>query len=228
MEHKATYRSAEENKKLLLNASMRLFLQKGYTATTLRAIAQEAGVNIGSLMYLYTNKEALLADLVESVLDAQLKLTSRLLEGVTEDKVLYWATERTLQLHIAESSEVMREMYLAAYSMAKPSAVIYQWMSSKLEVVFSECFPQYQPKEFYELEIASGGIIRSFMSIRCDLYFDMKRKVRRYLESTLRIYKMPEHRVAEICQFIAGIDFSDAPAQLMALLQQSYSETKEN
>ena len=224
MERKTNYRSTEENKKLLLQAAMNLFLQKGYTATTLREIAKAADVNIGSLMYTYESKENILGEMVENVLNNQLELTSRRLRGVTEDKILYWATERTLQLYIAESSEVMRELYLSAYSMHKPAAVIFQWMAEKLQVVFKDYFPGYEAKDFYELEIASGGVIRSFMSVPCDLYFDIKRKIRRYLESTLRLYKVPEEEAAEVIRFVSDIDFSDAPEQLVEMLQKNSKE----
>ena len=45
MEHKIPHRSTEKNKKLLLEVAAKLFLQKGYTATTLREIAKEAVVH---------------------------------------------------------------------------------------------------------------------------------------------------------------------------------------
>ena len=60
MDQKPIQRTSEENKQLVLHTAARLFLQKGYTATTLRQIAKEAGVNIGSVMYLYESKENIL------------------------------------------------------------------------------------------------------------------------------------------------------------------------
>ena len=218
MEHKITHRSTEENKKLLLEVAAKLFLQKGYTATTLREIAKEAGVNIGSLMYTYESKENILADLVPIVLHGQFGFSSQILHGVTEDKILYWATETALQLHMAESNEAVRELYLMAYSLPKPSAVIYQHIAEKLQAFFQPNFPEYEAKDFYELEIASGGIIRSFMSVPCDLYFDINRKIRRYLQTSFRIYKLPEEKAEEAFRFVSAIDFTTATQQLVDLL----------
>ena len=220
MGKKIIHRAAQENKQLLLSAAAKLFLQKGYSATTLREIAREAGVNIGSLMYTYESKENILAELVGFVLHGQFGFTRQMLQGVTEDKVLYWATETTLQLHVAESNEAIRELYLAAYSMPKPSAVIYQHIAEKLQAFFQPNFPEYEAKDFYELEIASGGVIRSFMSIPCDLYFDINRKVRRYLETSFRLYKLPEEKAEEAFRFVSGIDFNAAVRQLVASLMQ--------
>lgn len=218
MEHKVPHRSAEENKKLLLNAAAKLFLQKGYTAATLREVAKGANVNIGTLMYTYQSKENILADLVSIVLHGQFSFTDQILHGITDDKVLYWATETTLQLHMAESSEAIRELYLAAYSLPNPSAVIYQYIAEKLQEFFQPNFPNYEAKDFYELEIASGGVIRSFMSVPCDLYFDINRKVRRYLETSFRIYKLSEEKATAAFHFVSAIDFSSAVQQLVEML----------
>ena len=136
MDQKTIHRTSEENKQLVLHTAARLFLQNGYTATTLRQIAKEAGVNIGSVMYLYESKENILCDLVSFVLDGQFAATEKLLAGQTEDMLLFWAAETTLQLCIAESSESIRELYLAAYSHSKPALLIYQHIAEKLQDYF--------------------------------------------------------------------------------------------
>lgn len=215
MEHKTVHRTSEENKQLVLRAAAKLFLQKGYTATTLRQIATEAGVNIGSVMYLYESKENILCDLVSFVMGGQFAETERLLAGKTEDMLLFWAAETTLQLYIAESSEHIRELYLAAYSHSKPASLIYQCIAEKLQVYFKAYYPAYEFKDFYELEIATGGIIRGFMSVPCDMYFTMQRKVKRYLETAFLVYKVPEAKIREAVNFVSQIDFESAAPQVI-------------
>lgn len=215
MEHKTVHRTSEENKQLVLRAAAKLFLQKGYTATTLRQIATEAGVNIGSVMYLYESKENILCDLVSFVMGGQFAETERLLAGKTEDMLLFWAAETTLQLYIAESSEHIRELYLAAYSHSKSSSLIYQYIAEKLQIHFNAYYPEYEFKDFYELEIATGGIIRGFMSVPCDMYFTMQRKVKRYLETAFLVYKVPEAKIREAVNFVSQIDFESAAPQVI-------------
>lgn len=215
MEHKTVHRTSEENKQLVLRAAAKLFLQKGYTATTLRQIATEAGVNIGSVMYLYESKENILCDLVSFVLGGQFAATEKLLAGKTEDVLLFWAAETTLQLYIAESSEYIRELYLAAYSHSKSASLIYQCIAEKLQVYFKAYYPAYEFKDFYELEIATGGIIRGFMSVPCDMYFTMQRKVKRYLETAFLVYKVPEAKIREAVNFVSQIDFESAAPQVI-------------
>lgn len=208
MENKSVHRTTEKNKQLILQAATKLFLRKGYTATTLREIAKASGVNIGSLMYSYESKENILCDLVMYVLDGQFGATEKLLYDITEDKLLFWAAETTLQLHMAESSEQIRELYLAAYSHQNSAAIIYQVISEKMQTYLQPFYPQYEAKDFYELEIATAGIIRGFMSVPCDMYFTMNRKVKRYLETTFLVYKVPEEKIQEAIRFVSTIDFS--------------------
>lgn len=215
MENKAIPRSSEDNKRIILCTAAKLFLSRGYTATTLRLIAKEADVNIGSLMYTYESKENILCSLVSFVLDGQFAQAEKLLEGVTEDPLLFWAAETTLQLYIAESSEHIRELYLAAYSHPKSAALIYQVIAEKMQHYFKEYYPHYESKDFYELEIATGGIIRGFMSVPCDMYFTMERKVRRYLETAFLVYKIPEKRIQEAITFVSQIDFKTAAPQVV-------------
>ena len=215
MDQKTIQRTSEENKQLVLHTAARLFLQKGYTATTLRQIAKEAGVNIGSVMYLYESKENILCDLVSFVMGGQFAETERLLAGKTEDMLLFWAAETTLQLYIAESSEHIRELYLAAYSHSKPASLMYQCIAEKLQVYFKAYYPAYEFKDFYELEIATGGIIRGFMSVPCDMYFTMQRKVKRYLETAFLVYKVPEAKIREAVNFVSQIDFESAAPQVI-------------
>jgi len=230
MERRALHRSTEENKRLILRAAARLFVQSGYTAATLRQIAKEAGINIGSLMYAYETKESILVDLVKYVLNGQFAATEKLLQGVTDDKVLFWAVETTLQLHMAESRESIREIYLEAYSHQKSAGVIYQVIAEKMQAIFQAYHPQYEAKDFYELEIASGGIIRSYMSVPCDIYFTMNRKVRRYLEISFMLYNIPAEKTREAIEFVSRFDFTIIAQQviesLLAELEQACAATE--
>ena len=215
MARPAPERSTELSKKMVLSTASRLFLEKGYTATTLREIAKESGVNIGSLMYLFESKENILCELVTFVLDGQFHATEALIQGLTDDKVLFWAAETTLQLYMAECNEEVRELYIAAYSMRKSSEIIYQTIAGKMAHYFGEYHPNYETKDFYELEIASGGIIRGFMSVPCDMYFTMERKVKRYLETSFLVYGIPREKILEAIDFVSHFDFKSIAGQVV-------------
>lgn len=184
-----------------------MFLSQGYHRTTLRDIAKEAQVAYSSLINIFGSKEGLLSELVAFVLEGQFEATEKLLSGKTEDKILFYAAETTLQLYMAESHEHIREMYSVSYTLPETSKIIYSTITGKLESIFKEHLPELETKDFYCLEIASGGIMRSFMTVPCDMFFTMDMKVRTFLESTFRVYKVSDEKIAEAIEFVGQFDF---------------------
>lgn len=210
MRKKPAHRTFEESRKLVLRASAGLFVQKGYTATTLRQISTASDVNMGTLVHIYEHKDKILLDLVSHALEAQYSAAEKLLQGTAKDEILLWVAEAVLRLHIAESNEQMRELLLAAYSNPEIAVIAHQHAAAKHADAFRQFCPQYETKDFFELEIAAGSIIRGYMAIPCDMYFTMERKVRRFLETSCLIYRVPEERIQRIIQFVTEIDFSQA------------------
>ncbi|CAG7600990.1 TetR/AcrR family transcriptional regulator [Actinacidiphila bryophytorum] len=51
---------SEQTRALILETAMRLFRERGYDKTTMRAIAQEAGVSVGNAYYYFESKEFLI------------------------------------------------------------------------------------------------------------------------------------------------------------------------
>lgn len=55
-----TRAKSEQTRALILETAMRLFQERGYDKTTMRAIAQEAGVSVGNAYYYFEGKEHLI------------------------------------------------------------------------------------------------------------------------------------------------------------------------
>ncbi len=191
----------------ILHSAARLFLEKGYHESTTREIARQAGVNVSAMNRLMKSKENILSELVKYVIESQFESTQQLLQGVTDDKILFYAAETTLQLYMAESSEHIRELYAVSYSLSHTTDIIQHTITKKLEIIFGEHLPHLEEKDFFELEIASGGVMRSFMTKPCDMYFTMERKVRRFLEATFLIYRVPQAKIDEAIEFVSRFDF---------------------
>ena len=198
----------DEVHKKALNTAALLFLKHGYTATSVRMIAQEAGVGLTAMLREFGNKENMLCELVQFVLEGQFRATKEMLAGVTDDPVLYYAAETTLQLCMAESDEAIRDLYSAAYSLPESAELIRRAVSDELlGIVFRDYLPNHTPLDFYELEIASGGIIRGYMTVPCTPEFTMEIKVQRFLGASLRIYGVPDEKVQEAIEFVKRFDY---------------------
>ena len=200
-------RNYEDMKVKVLRTAAKMFLEDGYQNTTIRGIAECAGVEKHTILYVFGEKEAILCELVQYVLEAQYAKVTQFLQGKTNDKILFYATETVLQLYLAESSEHIREMYTAAYSMPNSAKIIYSTITEKLEQIFEEHLPGLESRDFYEFEVAAAGIMRNFMTVPCDFFFPMDRKVRKFLQTTFRMYRIPEEKINEAIRFVTRIDF---------------------
>lgn len=212
----------------VLNVSARMFLTEGYDQATIRKIAAAVKMNSGSITYVFGTKEAVVCELVKYVLEGQFSFTEKLLQGKTDDKILFYAAETTLQLFMAESNEHVRKLYNVAYSLPNSSEIIYHMITKKLETIFKETLPDWQTKDFYEREIASAGVMRNYMSVPCDMYFTMDRKVKGFIESTLLLYRVPDEKIKQAIEFVSQFDFSDLAKQIIDGMLAELEKNEEN
>ena len=106
----------------MLRAAVALFLESGYEKTTTAKIAKAAGMTQSSFFRAFASKEALLLELVRRMFGGQFALAEQ--HSGIEDPVLLYAVETSLQLHIAELTEPLRELYVVGYSL--PAAVHFR------------------------------------------------------------------------------------------------------
>lgn len=188
----------------VLRAAVALFLEKGYTKTTTGEIAKAAGIGQSSFFHVFPSKEALLLELVQRMFAGQFDLAGQ--HSGAEDPVFLYAVETALQLHIAELTEPLRELYVMGYTLPSTSAFIYRSTAARLQKIFGEYLPNAEPKDFYEMEIASGSIMRGFMSVPCDVYFTMEAKISRFLDCSLKLYDVPKEKRAAITAAVLRMD----------------------
>ncbi|MGN5734931.1 TetR family transcriptional regulator [Arthrobacter psychrochitiniphilus] len=79
MGEKRLERKSEQTKELVRQTALGLFRSQGYAKTTMRAIAAEAGVSLGSAYYYYTSKDELVLELYrESVTEQRAAVSAAL------------------------------------------------------------------------------------------------------------------------------------------------------
>ena len=88
---------SEQTRELIAKTALRLFRERGYEATTMRAIAAEAGVSVGNAYYYFASKEELIQlyyehsqedhnEAAAAVLDGEREFRARLL-GVVRARI---------------------------------------------------------------------------------------------------------------------------------------------
>lgn len=193
---------------LVLHTATKLFIENGYTNTRIKDIAVESGVGYNEIFRMFIDKDNLLSQLVNLVIEHQFEMSKKYLKDTNFDELLLYVFECVLQLHIAELSENIREMYAVSYSMPNTSHKIYDYITSKLEKVFKVYLPDYETKDFYEMEIAAAGIMRGFIINPCNMYFTMERKINRFVKTLLKVFEVPKEKIDEIIKILASFDMN--------------------
>lgn len=195
-------------KRKVLSASAKIFLEKGYAGTSSKQVAELLEVSNGSPFFQYGNKEGVLLELVKQMSIGQFKLAADTL-GDLNDPLLLCSVETALQMYIVELSEPLRELYVTAYTLPSTSQFIYESMAGKLQSFFQEFQPEAGAEEFFELEVASAGVMRNFLARPCDESFSMEHKLRRYLECVFRIYLVPPERYQPVIDQVVKLDLTE-------------------
>ena len=201
-------------KKRILTACVRLFLEKGYKGTTIAEILREADVSASTFQNIFHAKDGVLVELVEFMFSNQFRM-ARQMAGETLPPVYVYAAETAIQMTLTELNENLREIYLEAYTQPETVEYIHQNTSTELYRIFSSYLPGYTESDFYELEIGSAGIMRGYMARKCDKYFTLERKLRRFLVMSLSAYKVPEEEQEQVLAFVAGLDVRNRAEQVM-------------
>lgn len=206
----ANIRSEEATAELhrkILTAATALFMQKGFERTTFVDIAKLSDVPKSKILYEFASKEEILSLLVTKFLDGVAEASDAVSKKLTDDKLLIFMANEVLQIYMAEMSDDMRNLYLAGYSMPKTSEEVLKRRTEILYREFGNMLPYLELKDFYELEIASMGIMRAYMSVPCSMYFTLEAKTDRLISTMLKIYDIDDERIEETKEFMKKIDF---------------------
>lgn len=212
--NKTQKRSKEMTTQKILRASVKMFLEDGYNSTKVTSIIKEAGCSISSFQNIFGTKDGLLLALAEIMFNNQFEV-ARSVGGKSIKPVLVYAAETSIQLTLTELNESLREVYVAAYSNESAAEFLYKKTAEELEKIFSPYNPECDGSDFYEFDIGSAGIMRGFMSRKCDQYFTLEKKIKKFLTMTLRSYNVPKAEIDEAIAFVLSLDIRTISAGIM-------------
>ena len=218
-------RDSSETKRKILTVCVRLFLEQGYKNTTVSQIVDEAGVARGSYLNLFPTKDRILLELTETMFGGQFGVARSIADSKLPPVYAY-AVETAIQLTLTELNENLREIYIEAYSLPDTSEYIYLHTTAELKQIFGENFPDDTESDFYEMEIGTAGLMRSYMARKCDIHFPLERKLSRFLTAAMRVYRIPEAEQENVLAFIQSLDIKAIATEVMyklfAMLEMKY------
>ena len=206
----------------MLAACARLFLEKGYTNTRMVDILKDADVSASSFQNIFRTKDGVLTAFVEIMFSGQFDAARQLMADAPTPAHVY-AVETALQLALTELNENLRDVYVEAYTCPETLSPIHRRTAAELQAAFGAYLPEATPADFLEMEVGTAGMMRAYMACRCGPDFPLERKISRFLEMSLSVFRVPEDERARIITHVATLDMYLLARRVMNALFESLS-----
>ncbi len=220
----------KDSKERIISACVQMFIEKGYKKTTMLDIIKEADVSAGTFQNIFKTKDGVLKELASVMFGMQFDIAGSATTNL--NPVFQYAMETTIQLTLVELNENIREMYIEAYTHPETLEYINELTTKVLMDSFRDLLPDYEESDFYEIELGTSGMIRSFMAKPCDKYFTLKRKIKRFLIMSLQIFTVPCEIQKQIIDQILSLDIVNIAKKvlnkLLEMLSMKYEFTLHN
>ena len=144
-------------KMAMVRVANRMFLERGFSNTSVKAIAQELGISTGHITFYYPTKEHLLALLVEKLCDFQWQMMNQTVdEGKTS--LMAICLELVGMAAICEENEIAKDFYLSSYTNPMCLEIIRKSDTRRAKEVFGKYCTGWNEEHFAEAETLVSGI----------------------------------------------------------------------
>jgi len=209
----------------IIQVASRLFLERGYSKTPIKAISDELDISTGHLMFYFPTKEHLLAVLVHMLCDFQWKMMqNKVEEGNTS--VMALCLELMTMAAMCEDDEVAKDLYISAYTHPLTLEIIRKNDAQRAKMVFAEYCPDWEHHHFTEAEILVSGIeYTTLMTAGEPVPLDIR--IAGALNSILMTYNVPEEiRRMKIGKILA-MDYRELGKRVLNEFRHYVEETNE-
>jgi len=166
------------------------FLEKGYSNTTVSAIAKALEMSQGNLTFYYPTKEHLLAELVDILCDYQWhRMEEEANEGISS--ILALCLEFVSMVSACEDDEKIKDFFLSSYSSPMCLEIIRKNDAERAKEIFREYRPDWTDEQFAEAEILVSGIEYATIITTANPV-SLETRITGALDNILGIYGVPE------------------------------------
>lgn len=141
----------------IIQVALRMFLERGYSAASLKSISDEVNISTGNLTFHFPTKEHMLSVLVEMLCEFQWSMMERAADE-RRSSLLAQCLELAAMAAICEDSEIGRDFYLSAYTHPSSLEIIRKNDAQRAKAVFGEYCVDWSDLKYREAETLVSGI----------------------------------------------------------------------
>lgn len=207
-----------------MQVAMRMFLEKGFTGTSAKAISNELNISTGNLTFYYPTKEHMLLELTKDITQFHTKSIDKILKNEKNDLYSYcW--EVTAQIVLCEENEQAKDIYLAIYSHPLTLQYVKDWTAEKNQKILGERLSDWTLERFRRVENVTSCIERSALTEACTDVYTIEDKIRLILTCLLKIYDIGYEEREKVIGEILELDYRKTGHELLKQLTK-YVETQ--
>jgi len=195
-----------QTEKKILSSAIRLFLENGYSKTTLKMISEDCGLRQGTIAYHFHTKEDMLYYLLQALTEFHGGIIDNACEE-TKDILISYATEITIQLALCETDRKAWDLYYSAYSQFRTFEFIKNWAAQEHYRLFSQRLPEWTETDFKLKEHIASGIELAAFFAPCDRFFTLENKISLVLDSMMLLYNISEEERKQTIEKILEHDY---------------------
>lgn len=198
----AKIRKSEFTKLEIIKVATLRFLLKGYSSTTVKAIADELEMSTGNLTFYYPSKEHLLAELTDLLCRFQWKMMEvEADEGISS--LLALCLELTTLASICQGNEIAKDFFVSSYQSPICLDIIHFNDTERAKNIFAEYCGDWSEEKFASAEILVAGIEYATL-VASDGEVPLETRISAALNQIMLIYNVPENiRKTEIRKALA-------------------------
>lgn len=190
----------------IVQVAMKMFLEKGFTNTSAKAISNELNISTGNLTFYFPTKEHILLELTKEITEFHTKCIDKISKKENDDLYSYcW--EIAAQIILCEENENVKDIYLAMYSHPLTLHYIKDWTAEKNQKILGERLSGWTYERFRRCENVTCCIERSALTEPCTEEYTIKDKIRLILTCLLKIYDISIEEREKVINKILQTDY---------------------
>ena len=189
----------------IITEATKQYLEKGYSHTTVSAIAKGLGMSQGNLTFHFPTKEHLLAILVDMLCAFQWKrMEQEADDGVIS--IMAFCLELTAMASACESDEIIKDFFISSYVSPLCLDIIRKNDTKRAKEIFGAYNPDWTDEQFAVTEILVSGIEYATLMVAGDTV-PLETRISGALNGILAIYGVPEEIRKTKIQKVFDLDY---------------------
>lgn len=202
----------------ILKVAMKMFLEKGFTNTSVKAISNELNISTGNLTFYFPTKEHILLELTKEITQFHTKCIDKVPKK--NDDLYSYCWEVTAQIILCEENEQARNIYLAIYSHPLTLQYVKDWTAEKNRQILGNRLKDWTYERFRRVENVTCCIERSALTEPCTDIYNIEDKIRLILTCLLKIYDISYEEREKVIGEILATDYRKTGRELLKQLTQ--------